>query len=70
MDWEPVAVQDNVGVARVEVHYGDPPTRVYRDLWIVTLDRDGLCCAFEEWPFFPDRPRTAHGAESEDQLSG
>lgn len=55
--WEPVAVQGDVGVARVHVRYGEPLLRVYRDLWIVTLNRDGLCRAFEEWPFFPDQPR-------------
>lgn len=55
---EQVAVEDNVGVARVEVRYGDPPTRVYRDLWIVTLNGAGRCIAFEEWPFFPGQPHS------------
>jgi hypothetical protein len=55
MAWEPVAVEGDVGVARVEVRYGDPTARVYRDLWIVTLDGDGLCIAFEEWPFWPSQ---------------
>jgi hypothetical protein len=59
MDWEPVAVENDVGVAKVEVRYGDPPTRVYRDLWIVTLDEARLCSRFEEWPFFPGQPRAA-----------
>ena len=63
MDWEPVAVENDVGVVRVEVRYGDPPTRVYLDLWIVTLDQNGLCPAFEEWPFFPGRPRVARDTE-------
>ncbi len=53
MAWEPVAVEGNVGVVRVEVHYGEPPVKTYRDLWVVTLDQDGRCSAFEEWPFFP-----------------
>jgi ketosteroid isomerase-like protein len=57
--WEPVAVDGNVCVARVEVHYGDPVTRTYRDLWIITLAADGRCTAFEEWPFFPERPRVS-----------
>ena len=48
-----VAVDGDTGVVRVEVSYGDPPTQGYRDLWIVTLDRDGRCTAFEEWPFWP-----------------
>jgi len=65
MAWEPVAVEHDVAVARVEVRYGDPPTRVYRDLWIVTLDDNGLCSVFEEWPFFPGQPRTAPGVEAE-----
>ena len=59
MAWEPVAVENNVGVARVEVRYGDSTARIYRDLWIVTLAEDGLCTAFEEWPFFPSQPRAA-----------
>jgi len=65
MSWEPVAVESDVGVARVEVRYGDPPARVYRDLWIVRLDRDCLCSAFEEWPFFPGQARTADTVQSE-----
>ncbi len=56
LEWVPVAVERDVGVARVEVRYGDPPTRTYRDLWIVTLGPDGRCVAFEEWPFFPGQP--------------
>jgi SnoaL-like domain len=59
MDWEPVAVEENVGVIRLEVRYGDPTTLIYRDLWIVTLDENGRCTAFEEWPFFPGQPRAA-----------
>ena len=59
MTWDPVAVEGNVGVARVEVRYGEPAARIYRDLWIVTLGEDGLCTAFEEWPFFPGQPRAA-----------
>jgi ketosteroid isomerase-like protein len=56
---EPVAVEGDVGVARLEVSYGDPVVRLYRDLWIVTLDADGRCTAFEEWPFFPGLGRVA-----------
>jgi hypothetical protein len=59
LSWQPVAVEGDVGVARVEVQYGDPPTRVYRDLWIVRLAGDGRCTAFEEWPFFPEQLRSA-----------
>ena len=53
MESEVVAVEEDTGVARVEVRYGGPHPRTYRDLWIVTLDADGRCVAFEEWPFWP-----------------
>jgi hypothetical protein len=55
----PVAVEGATGVVRVEVHYDGPPAQDYRDLWIVTLDDDGLCAAFEEWPFWPEQSRVA-----------
>jgi ketosteroid isomerase-like protein len=61
LEWQPVAVEGDVGVARVEVRYGGPPAREYRDLWIVTLDADGRCSAFEEWPFFPGQERVTGG---------
>ena len=50
---EIVAVEDDTGVAKVEVRYGDPVEIEYRDLWIVRLDDDGRCVEFEEWPFWP-----------------
>ena len=56
---EPVAVEGDVGVARIEVVYGGPPVTRYRDLWIVHLAADGRCSAFEEWPFFPGQPLSA-----------
>ena len=59
LSWEPVAIQDPVGVARVEVTYDGPPPRRYRDLWIVTLGADGRASAFEEWPSFPGQERAA-----------
>jgi hypothetical protein len=59
MQWEPVAVDGNVAVARVEVAYHAPPSPVYRDLWIITIEADGLCSAFEEWPYFPGQPLSA-----------
>ncbi|HEY2317719.1 MAG TPA: nuclear transport factor 2 family protein [Solirubrobacteraceae bacterium] len=62
MRWEPVAVEGDVGVARVEVTYAEPSPHVYRDLWVITLDRDGRCRAFEEWPFFPGQPLSAREA--------
>jgi hypothetical protein len=59
LDWAPVAVEGVAGVARVDVAYSGPPARLYRDLWIVTLEADGRCSAFEEWPFFPGQPLSA-----------
>jgi ketosteroid isomerase-like protein len=53
MSSEVVAVEGDTGVVRVEVHYGPPQDRDYRDLWIVRLDEGGLCSHFEEWPFWP-----------------
>lgn len=50
---EPVAVEGDTGVAKVEVRYGDPVEIEYRDLWIVRLDQQGRCVEFEEWPFWP-----------------
>jgi hypothetical protein len=39
----------------VQVTYEQPARRTYRDLWVITLDADGRCSAFEEWPFHPDQ---------------
>jgi ketosteroid isomerase-like protein len=52
LDTDVIAVDGDTGVIRVEVSYGDPVGQTYRDIWIVEL-RDGLCRAFEEWPFWP-----------------
>ncbi len=59
-----VAVDGATGIARVVVRYGDPVTREYTDLWVVTFDDDGRAKRFEEWPYWPSRgytsrPRTA-----------
>lgn len=57
MTHEIVAVEDNTAVVRAHVQYRKPREQEYRDLWVIELDADGLCTRFEEWPFFPDRPR-------------
>ena len=49
---ELVAVDGDTAVARVSVDYLTTGER-WRDLWIITLDADGRCRAFEEWPFAP-----------------
>jgi ketosteroid isomerase-like protein len=56
---EVIAVDGDTAVVRAEVHYGDPPTQQYRDLWLLRFDADGLCTAFEEWPFWPGQPLAA-----------
>lgn len=56
MTSEVVAVDEDVAVARIEVHYDDPPGRAeFRDLWIMRFDAGGRCTSFEEWPFAPPR---------------
>jgi len=61
MSSEIVALDTNVAVVRIEVHYDGPPPRQYRDLWVIRFDETGRCEAFEEWPFWPERPRVAAG---------
>ena len=36
-----VALDGPVAVVRAEVHYGDPITQEYRDLWVIRFDGDG-----------------------------
>ena len=52
-----IVADATTALARVEVDYGDPVSRTYRDLWIITLNERRLCTAFEEWPFFPGQQR-------------
>jgi ketosteroid isomerase-like protein len=53
MESEIVAVESRTGVVRVQVDYEKPRRQQYRDLWVIRLDDDGRCTAFEEWPFWP-----------------
>lgn len=61
---EVIAVEGDIGVARIGVHYGQPHGQDYRDLWIVRFDAGGRCVHFEEWPFWPpgSKGATAAGA--------
>jgi SnoaL-like protein len=59
MSSEVVALDGNVAVVRVEVHYLEPLEREYRDLWVIRFGADGRCAAFEEWPFWPGQPLAA-----------
>ena len=54
-----LAVDGPTAVVRAEVCYGDPPRQQYRDLWVIRLAGDGRCDWFEEWPYWPGRPRSA-----------
>ena len=58
MTREVVAVSGDVGVARVDVAYGQPVRQHYRDLWVVHFAPDGRAVRFEEWPFWPTHGRT------------
>jgi ketosteroid isomerase-like protein len=55
-----LAVDGPTAVIRAEVCYGDPPRQQYRDLWVIRFAGDGRCAWFEEWPYWPGRPRAAH----------
>jgi len=63
MTAELTAVDGEVGVARVEVHYGAPAEGSYRDLWVIELREDGRARSFEEWPFAPGGREFASGEE-------
>ena len=62
MSGEVVAVEGDTGVVRIEVRYGPPKGKEYRDLWVVRLDEAGRCTHFEEWPFWPPDQRGAPAA--------
>ena len=56
MTAEPVAIEGQSAVVRVEVHYGDPERQEYRDLWVMQFAEDGHFESYEEWPFWPGKP--------------
>jgi hypothetical protein len=53
MTSELIAADGATAVVRVEVLYGAPISRHYRDIWIMRFNGAGLCTEFEEWPFWP-----------------
>lgn len=59
MSSEIVAADGDIAVVRVDVGYGGPRSREYRDLWLIEFAPDGRCRTFEEWPFFPGQPLSA-----------
>jgi uncharacterized protein (TIGR02246 family) len=60
---EPVAVEGQDAVVRLEVRYGQPQPQEYRDLWVLRFAPDGRVEHFEEWAYWPGRSYTAE-AES------
>jgi ketosteroid isomerase-like protein len=62
MSSEVLAVEGDTGVVRIEVHYGAPKEKEYRDLWVIRLDQAGRCSHFEEWPFWPPDQKGAPAA--------
>lgn len=53
MTSELIAADGATAVVRVEVFYGSPISRHYRDIWIMRFNDAGQCTEFEEWPFWP-----------------
>jgi len=60
---EPVAVEDDQAVVRLEVHYGDPVRQEYRDLWVLRFADDGRVDDFEEWAYWPGKPYSAQAGD-------
>jgi ketosteroid isomerase-like protein len=56
MKARPIAVEGDTAVVRVDVAYGDPVTREYRDLWVMRFGSDGRVDDFEEWAYWPGKP--------------
>ena len=57
---EIVAVEGDTAVVRAEVQNGEPIRQEYRDLWLIRFDANGRCARFEEWPYWPGHPYSAH----------
>jgi hypothetical protein len=58
---DPVAVDGQSAVVRLEVGYQSPPQE-YRDLWVLRFADDGRVSDFEEWAYWPGKPYTAEEA--------
>ncbi|MGF0115610.1 YybH family protein [Promicromonospora sp. Marseille-Q5078] len=58
MTAEPLAVEGDVAVVRVEVSYTAPEAQEYRDLWVLRFAPDGRVADFEEWAYWPGRSWT------------
>jgi ketosteroid isomerase-like protein len=67
VDAEPVAVEGQRAVVRVEVRYGEPVRQEYRDLWVLHFVADGRVDDFEEWAYWPGKPYAAGDAHDGDE---
>lgn len=56
---EPVAVEADAAVVRLEVRYTAPREQEYRDLWLLRFAADGRVSHFEEWAYWPGKPYSA-----------
>lgn len=56
---EPLAVEGDVAVVRLEVRYLEPREQEYRDLWVLRFAADGRVADFEEWASWPGQPWVA-----------
>lgn len=56
---EPVAVEGDAAVVRVQVRYGDPVRQEYRDLWVLRFAADGRVEDYEEWAYWPGKSYSA-----------
>ena len=65
MTAQPVAVEGDVAVVRVEVRYGDPVRQEYRDLWVLRFTGDGRVEDFEEWAYWPGLSYSAQDTANE-----
>ena len=63
MTAEPVAVEGNRAVVRVDVQYTAPRSRRYRELWVLRFAGDGRVEEFEEWTYRVDEESA--GADDE-----
>lgn len=56
---EPVAVEADAAVVRLEVRYTAPREQEYRDLWLLRFAPDGRVSRFEEWAYWPGKSYSA-----------
>jgi hypothetical protein len=55
---EPVAIEGQTAVVRLQVNYSGSVQQEYRDLWLLEFADDGRVSDFEEWAYWPGKPYT------------